>query len=309
MAEGNISLIMEFMLLGFSDLPNLQGFLFGLFLIIYTGILIGNGLIIVITKVEPVLQTPMYFFLRNFSFLEICYTSVILPRILVNLWTQKINISFTACAAQFCAFFVMAITENFLLTVMAYDRYVAICKPLNYPLIMNHRVCFQLVFGSWTIGIPVMIGQTYHVFSLPFCDSNKLNHVFCDIPPLLKLACSDTSVIEFSVYVVAVLFVMIPFLLIIRSYVKIISTILKLPSNTGKYKAFSTCSSHLIVVILFFGSATITYSRPKSNNSGRTDKILSLLYTIVTPMFNPMIYSLRNKDIIDALKKLLQAKW
>ncbi|XP_027716671.1 olfactory receptor 10AG1-like [Vombatus ursinus] len=309
MVGTNLTTVVEFILLGFSDLHNFQGFLFGIFLIIYMSILIGNGLIILVTKVFRALHTPMYFFLGNFSFLEICYTSVTLPNMLTNLWTHDRSISFLACAIQLCFLLILGSTECLLLTVMAYDRYVAICKPLYYPLIMNHKVCFQLVFGSWTIGIPVMIGQTYHVFSLPFCDSNKLNHVFCDIPPLLKLACSDTSVIEFSVYVVAVLFVMIPFLLIIRSYVKIISTILKLPSNTGKYKAFSTCSSHLIVVILFFGSATITYSRPKSNNSGRTDKILSLLYTIVTPMFNPMIYSLRNKDIIDALKKLLQAKW
>ncbi|XP_027702540.1 olfactory receptor 10AG1-like [Vombatus ursinus] len=239
-------------------------------------ILTGNGLIILATKVSRALHTPIYYFLRNFSFLEICYTSVTLPNMLTNLWTHDRSISFLACAIQLCFLLILGSTECLLLTTMAYDHYVAICKPLYYPLIMSHKVCVQLVFGSWTTGIPVMIRQTYHVFSLPFHDSNKLNHVFCDIPPLLKLACSDTFLIEFSVYVVAELFVMIPFLLIIRSYVKIITTTLKLPSNTGKYKAFSTCSSHLIVVILFFGSATITYSRPKSKNSGRTEKILSL---------------------------------
>ncbi|XP_078004447.1 olfactory receptor 10AG1-like [Phascolarctos cinereus] len=262
MAEGNISLIVEFMLLGFSDLPNLQGFLFGLFLIIYTGILIGNGLIIVIIKVEPVLQTPMYFFLRNFSFLEICYTSVILPRILVNLCTQNVNISFIGCAAQFCAFFVMAITENFLLTVMAYDRYVAICKPLNYPLIMNHKECLCLVAGSWVSGIPFHILLTYLIFSLPFCGSKKLDHIFCDIRPLLKLACGDTSVKEFSFYVIVLIVGVLPFLLIMCSYVKIITTILKVPGTKGRSKAFSTCSSHLIVVLLYLGSGIITYCDP-----------------------------------------------
>ncbi|XP_027716660.1 olfactory receptor 10AG1-like [Vombatus ursinus] len=305
MAEGNVSLIVEFMLLGFSDLPNLQGFLFGLFLIIYTGILIGNGLIIVITKVEPVLQTPMYFFLRNFSFLEICYTSVILPRILVNLWTQKLNISFTACAAQFCAFYVMGLTENFLLTVMAYDRYVAICKPLNYPLIMNHRVCVCLVAGSWVSGIPFHISLTYLIFSLPFCGSKKLDHIFCDIRPLLKLACGDTSVNEFSFYVIILMVGVLPFLLIMCSYVKIITTILKVPGTKGRSKAFSTCSSHLIIVFLYLGCGIITYLRPSSSHSVGLDKMFSIIYTTVTPIFNPIIYSLCNKDVVFALKKLL----
>ncbi|XP_007497716.2 olfactory receptor 10AG1-like [Monodelphis domestica] len=303
--ERNLTTVVEFILLGFSNLPNFQSFLFCIFLIIYMSILIGNGLIILLTRVSRVLHTPMYFFLGNFSFLEICYTSVTLPNMLTNLWTHERNISFLACAIQLCFLLLLGGTECLLLAVMAYDRYMAICKPLYYPIIMNHKVCVQLVVGSWTTGIPVMIGQTYQIFSLPFCDSNELNHVFCDIPPLLKLACSDTSVVQLSVYVVAMLFGMIPFILIIRSYVEIIITILKLPSNAGKQKAFSTCSSHLIVVVLFFGSAIITYSRPKSKNSGGTGKMLSLFYTIVTPMFNPMIYSLRNKDVIDALKKIL----
>ncbi|XP_072483608.1 olfactory receptor 10AG1-like [Notamacropus eugenii] len=265
-------------------------------------ILIGNGLIILVTKVSRVLHTPMYFYLGNFSFLEICYTSVTVPNMLTNLWTHERSISFLGCATQLSFLLILEGAECLLLAVMAYDHYVAICKPLYYPLIMNRQVCLLLVVDSWTTRIPVMIGQTYQIFSLPFCNSNKLNHVFYDIAPLLKLTCSDTSVIEFSVYVVAALFVMIPFIMIIRSYIKIITTILKLPSNMEKYKAFSTCSSHLIVVILFFGSATITYSRPKSNNSGETDKALSLFYTIVTLVFNPIIYSLRNKDVIDALK-------
>ncbi|XP_025844547.1 olfactory receptor 10AG1-like [Vulpes vulpes] len=306
--EGNLSSVVAFVLLGFSDLPNIQGFLFGIFFLIYMSILIGNGLIIIITRVDSVLQTPMYFFIANFSFLEICYVSVTLPRILVNLWIQDRSISWLGCATQMCFFLMLGATECFLLAVMAYDRYVAICNPLHYPLIMNHKMCVQLAVGAWLSGIPVQIGQTCQVFSLPFCGSNQINHFFCDIPPLIKLACGDTSLNEMCVFVVAILFVMIPFLFIIGSYVKIISTILKLSSARGRSKAFSTCSSHIIVVLLFFGSATITYLRPKSNHSARTDKMLSLFYTIVTPMFNPLIYSLRNKDVITALKKLLIKK-
>ncbi|XP_043827835.1 olfactory receptor 10AG1-like [Dromiciops gliroides] len=302
---GNLTVMMEFILIGFSELPNLQGFLFGIFLVTYMSILIGNGLIIIITKVDAGLQTPMYFFLGNFSFLEICYTSVTLPRMLTNLWTQKRNISLLACSIQLCFLLILGNSECFLLGVMAYDRYVAICKPLYYPVIMNQKMCIQLLIGSWITGIPVQIALTYQIFSLPFCGSNKLNHVFCDIPPLLKLACGDTSKNEFSVYADAVLFAMVPFLLIVGSYVKIIATILKLPSVTGRYKAFSTCSSHLIVVGLFYGSGIIMYLRPKSSYSAGTDKVFSLFYTIVTPVFNPLIYSLRNKDVIAAIRNLL----
>ncbi|XP_037377433.1 olfactory receptor 10AG1-like [Talpa occidentalis] len=303
--EENLTRLMEFVLLDFVEVPHLQWFLFTLFLAIYIIILLGNSTIFLITKVDPTLQTPMYIFLGNFSFLEICYVSATLPRMLTNLWSQRRTISFVACATQMCCVLVLGATECFLLAVMAYDRYVAICKPLHYPLVMNHKFCVQLVAGSWVSGIPVQIGQTYQIFSLPFCNSNRINHFFCDIPPILKLACGDTRVNQMMVYIVAVLFVTVPFLLILVSYGKIVSTILKLPSATSRAKAFSTCSSHLIVVVLFFGSATITYLRPKSNHSAGTDKLLSLFYTILTPMFNPLIYSLRNKDVIMALRKLL----
>uniref|UniRef100_A0A8D1AVF3 Olfactory receptor n=1 Tax=Sus scrofa TaxID=9823 RepID=A0A8D1AVF3_PIG len=304
-SEENLTKLMEFVLLGFTDVPHLQWFLFGLFLVIYVIILISNGIIFLITKLDPALQTPMYYFISNFSFLEICYASVTLPRMLINLWTQKRTISFVACATQMCCFLVLAATECFLLAVMAYDRYVAICNPLHYPLIMKHKMCIQLVAGSWISGIPVQIGQTFQIFSLPFCGSNLINHFFCDIPPILKLACGDTFVNEMMVFTVAVLFVTVPFLLILVSYGKLISTILKLSSATSRTRAFSTCSSHLMVVVLFFGSGMITYLRPRTSHSAGTDKVLSLFYTIVTPMINPMIYSLRNKDVVRALRKLL----
>ncbi|XP_074083941.1 olfactory receptor 10AG1-like [Macrotis lagotis] len=305
MAEANLSCVKEFILLGFSDLPNFQKILFGIFLVIYTNTLIGNGLIILLTNYDATLHTPMYFFLGNFAFLEICYTSVILPRMLSDLWTQNRNISLLSCATQLCFFLLLVITESLLLAVMAYDRYVAICKPLYYTLIMNHKVCVQLVIASWISGMPIMIGETYQVFSLPYCDSNVLNHIFCDMPTLMKLACGDISWSEFSVYADAVLFGFTPFLLILYSYTRIFITIQKLPSVTGRSKAFSTCSSHLMVVGLFYGSGLITYLKPKTSYMAGIEKMLSLFYTSITPLFNPLIYSLRNRDVIMAMKKLL----
>ncbi|XP_059014888.1 olfactory receptor 10AG1-like [Mustela lutreola] len=304
-AEVNLTSMTEFILLGFSDYPNLQMFLFIIFFFVYVIILMGNGIIVFITRVDQALQTPMYFFLSNFSFLEVCFVSATLPRMLTNLWTQKRSISLFACATQMSFVLMLGNVECLLLMVMAYDRYIAICNPLHYPLVMNHKVCVQLVAACWITGVLVEIGQTCQIFSLPYCVSNQINHFFCDIPPLLSLACGDTFLNEMLVFTVAMLFVMIPFLLILGSYSKIISTILRLPSATGRTKAFSTCSSHVIIVAMFFGSAIITYLRPKAKHSSKTDKFLSLFYTIVTPMFNPMIYTLRNKDVMIALRKLL----
>ncbi|XP_068947105.1 olfactory receptor 10AG1-like [Petaurus breviceps papuanus] len=301
----NVTLMVEFILLGFSDLPNLQGFLFGAFLIIYLSILLANGLIFIITKTEASLQTPMYYFLGNFSFLEICYALVTIPRMLTDLWTHNGNISLWACATQLCLFLILGVTECFLLAVMAYDRYVAICKPLYYFLIMKHHVCVRLVIGSWILGIPAVIGLTYQIFSMPFCDSTKLNHVFCNVYPVLQVACGDTSMNELSVYAHVGLFGMILFILILNSYIRIITTIMKLPSATGRSKAFSTCSSHLIVVSLFFVTAIMTHLQTKASHSATIERVLSLLYTTMTPLVNPIIYSLRNKDVIVALRKLL----
>uniref|UniRef100_A0A8C0E378 Olfactory receptor n=1 Tax=Balaenoptera musculus TaxID=9771 RepID=A0A8C0E378_BALMU len=296
----NLTGLMEFLLLDFADVPHLQWFLFGLSLVTGIIMLMGNNTIILITKVGLDPQIPMYSFLGNFSLLEITMDSM-----LINLWTQKRHISLSACATQMSCALMFGNIECLLLTVMAYDRYMAICNPLHYPLVMNRKVCVQLVSACWVTGVPVEIGQTCQIFSLPFCRSNQINHYFCDIPPVLKLACGDIFLNEMMVFTVAVLFVMIPFLLILGSYIKITSTILKLPLATGRAKAFSTCSSHVMVVTLFFGSGIITYLRPKSKNSSRTDKFFSLFYTIVTPMFNPLIYTLRNKDVLMAMRKLL----
>nr|XP_048288716.1 olfactory receptor 10AG1-like [Myodes glareolus] len=304
-AEENTSTVTHFLLLGFSDLPNLQGFLFGMFSIMYVTIIIGNSFIIVITRIDPTLHKPMYFFLTNFSFLEICYVSVTLPRILYSIWTQDRRISLLACATQMCFFLILATTDSILLAVMSYDRYVAICNPLHYPLVMNQTKCTQLAVGSWLGGIPFQLGQTCQIFSLHFCNANRIDHFFCDIPPVIKLACGDTSLHELFVFLVTVLLAAIPFLLILTSYSKIIATIMRLPTAQGRTKAFSTCSSHLVVVLLFYVSASITYLMPKSTHSAVSDKLLSFFYTIVTPMFNPMIYSLRNKEVIAALRRLL----
>ncbi|XP_031229343.1 olfactory receptor 10AG1-like [Mastomys coucha] len=303
--EGNRTNLKEFVLLGFSDVPDLQWVLFGLLIAMYSFILLGNGTIVLITKVDSTLQSPMYFFLGNFSFLEICYVSITLPRMVFNLGTQRRTISFIACATQMCFTLMLGATECFLLAVMAYDRYVAICNPLHYPLVMNQKVCSQLVIGSWISAIPVQIGQTSQIFSLPFCGSHQINHFFCDIPPVLHLACGDIFINEMMVFLGAFLLVLFPFLLIVFSYSKIISTVLKLSSAKSRVKAFSTCSSHLAVVMLFFGSAMITYFRSNTSHSGETDKVLSLFYTVVTPMFNPMVYTLRNKDVTIALRKFL----
>ncbi|XP_015332666.1 olfactory receptor 10AG1-like [Marmota marmota marmota] len=304
-ADDNVSTVVQIVLLGFSEISNFQGFLPGVFSIIYMVILIGNSLIFIITKLDPELHKPMHFFLAHFSILEICYVSITLPRILVSLWTKDRRISLLSCATQLCFFLVLGTAESFLLAVMSYDRYLAICNPLHYPLIMNPKKCHLLAAGSWLGGMPVQIGQTCQIFSLHFCHTNQINHFFCDIPPILKLACGDTSVHEASVYVVVILVGAVPFMLILVSYTKIIATILRLPTAQGRTKAFSTCSSHLLVVVLFFGSASITYFRPKFSHSAGTEKLLSLFYTIVTPMFNPVIYTLRNQDVIAAFRRLL----
>ncbi|XP_015361396.1 olfactory receptor 10AG1-like, partial [Marmota marmota marmota] len=303
--EKSNTTMLEFVLLGFSDIPHLRWMLFGIFLLIYLAILMCNSIIIVITQTDPALQTPMYFFLSNFSFVEICYVTVTIPRMLMDLCTKKGNISLYACATQMCFVLLLGGTECLLLTAMGYDRYVAICNPLQYPVVMSHKVCMQLVAASWISALPAVIGQTYQIFSLPFCGSHRINHFFCDIPPVLKLACGDTFVNEMAVYVVAVVFVMIPFLLTITSYGKIISSILKLSSARGRAKAFSTCSSHLMVVVLFYGTAGITYLQPKPNQSERIGKLISLFYTVLIPALNPIIYTLRNKDIMVSLRKLL----
>ncbi|XP_053901073.1 olfactory receptor 10A2-like [Malaclemys terrapin pileata] len=299
----NQTVMTEFLLLGFSTSPERQFLLFVAVLAIYLVTVMGNLLIILVTLVDPTLHTSMYFFLSNLSALEVGYTSVTVPKMLVSLISGDKRISFTSCAVQMFFFLCFGITESSFLATMAYDRYVAICNPLCYPMIMNKKVCVLLAATSWTIGIPAQVVQTSLVFTLPFCSSKKINHFFCDSAPLLLLACADTSMNETLTYMVVTFFGMVPFALILLSYIWIIATIIKMTSAEGKRKIFSTCSSHLIVVALFYGSGIILYLQPRSSEFPDSGKLLSLFYTVLPAMLNPFIYSLRNREIQTALRR------
>ncbi|XP_006885680.1 PREDICTED: olfactory receptor 10A5-like [Elephantulus edwardii] len=304
MTGENRTRVSEFILMSFSSLPTeIQSLLFMTFLIIYLVTLMGNSLIILVTLADTMLHSPMYFFLRNLSFVEIGFNLVVVPKMLGTLVAQDTTISFLGCATQMYFFFFFGVAECFLLATMAYDRYVAICNPLHYPVIMNQMTCAKLAAVSWFPGFPVATVQTTWLFSFPFCGNNKVNHFFCDSPPVLRLVCANTALFEIYAIIGTILVVMTPCTLILCSYTRIAAAILKIPSAKGKRKAFSTCSSHLLVVSLFYVSLSLTYFRPKSNNSPESKKLLSLSYTIATPMLNPIIYSLRNKEVKNALSR------
>ncbi|KAL4829340.1 hypothetical protein H8958_001299 [Nasalis larvatus] len=265
----------------------------------------GKSLIILVTLADPMLHSPMYFFLRNLSFLEIGFNLVIVAKILGTLLAQDTTISFLGCATQMYFFFFFGVAECSLLATMAYDRYVAICSPLHYPVIMNQRTRAKLATASWFPGFPVATVQTTWLFSFPFCGTNKVNHFFCDSLPVLKLVCADTALFEIYAIIGTILVVMIPCLLILCSYTLIAAAILKIPSAKGKHKAFSMWSSHLLVVSLFYISLSLTYFQAKSNNSPESKKLLSLSYTAVTPMLNPIINSLRNNEVKNAFSRMV----
>ncbi|XP_040845408.1 olfactory receptor 10A7 [Ochotona curzoniae] len=304
----NHTRVTEFILLGFTTNPKIQVSLFILFLAIYMVTLLGNFLIVTVTSVDPGLHTPMYFFLRNLSLLEVCFTLVMVPKMLVDLLSPRKIISFVGCGIQMYFFFFFGSSECFLLSVMAYDRFVAICNPLRYPVIMNRSLCLWMAMGSWMSGVPVSMLQTGWMMALPFCGPSAVDHFFCDGPPVLKLVTEDTTTYEMQALASTLLFIMFPFSLILVSCTRIIVTILRMSSATGHQKAFSTCSSHLIVVSLFYGTASLTYLRPKSNQSPESKKLVSLSYTVITPMLNPIIYSLRNSDVKGAVRKIMTHK-
>ncbi|XP_038621174.1 olfactory receptor 10A7-like [Tachyglossus aculeatus] len=308
MREGNQSFVTEFILLGFSNLHEFQVILFMIFLLIYLIALIGNFLLVLVSSVDPALQTPMYFFLRSLSLIDIGYTTVIIPKMLTNFLSKKQSISFGGCAAQMYFSFFFGPSACLILTTMAYDRYTAICDPLRYSVIMNRRLCLQLTLASWLAGIAVATVQTTMMFTQPFCGSNVINHFFCDSPPVLDLVCTDTFAIEVYSVTGTVVILMLPFGVITVSYTCILITILKMSSSEGRRKAFSTCSSHLIVVSLYLGAASSTYFRVKSSYSPESKKLLSLSYTVFTPTLNPLIYSLRNQEVKGALKRILGKK-
>ncbi|XP_028558804.2 olfactory receptor 10A7-like [Podarcis muralis] len=304
----NQTSVMEFILVGFSTMPNIELFLFPLVLMMYIVTVTGNVLIIVVVMIDPALQSPMYFFLRNLSFIEICFTLDTIPKMLVNLLLKHKSISYIGCAIQMSGFFYFGCAECFILAAMSYDRYVAICNPLHYATVMNRNFCHKLLGGVWVIGIPVSLLQAAWIFSLPFCGPKEVNHFFCDVPPVLKLVCADTYLFEMQAIASTLLFLMFPFVLILISYIRIITTILRISSAEGRHKAFSTCSSHLIVVTLFYGSGSIVYLRPNSNYSPEVKKMLSLFYAVLTPMLNPIIYTLRNREVKEAMKRILGQK-
>nr|XP_056719124.1 olfactory receptor 5V1-like [Euleptes europaea] len=304
---GNETALTEFLILGFSSLQDLQLLLFFIFLLTYICTLVGNISIITIACLDPQLHTPMYFFLGNLSFLDICYTTTNVPQMLGHLLSERKSITYAGCVIQLYFFISFVGTECILLAAMAYDRFVAICHPLYYAVMMRKELCLQLAGASWASGFLNSAVHTYFTFRLPFCGANELNYFFCDIPPLLNLSCGDTTLNEIILLVVGVFIGWTPFICIVLSYVYIISTILKISSSEGRLKAFSTCSSHLTIVLMYYGSAIFTYVRPLSTYSDK-DRFISILYSIITPMLNPLIYTLRNKDIKCALNRTFMGK-
>uniref|UniRef100_A0A8C2U5W1 Olfactory receptor n=1 Tax=Coturnix japonica TaxID=93934 RepID=A0A8C2U5W1_COTJA len=300
----NHTLLMGFVLSGLSSHPEMQNLVFFIFCLIYTFSIAGNLLIFLVT-LHPTLHMPMYFFLRVLSFLDISTASIVVPKMLVNFQSEDRKISYVGCATQLYFVIFLAATECYILAAMAYDRYVAICNPLRYTIIMNRRASLFLVLLSYCSGNVVSVVQTAWVFTLPFCGPNKINYFFCDIPPLIMLSCTDTSLYEKQIVTATVLVIFTPFCLILVSYACIISSILKISSAEGRRKTFSTCSSHLIVVTLYYGSGTLIYLRPKSSNSQDTKKVLSLIYTAIIPTLNPLIYSLRNKEVKAVIIRIL----
>uniref|UniRef100_A0A8D0GVI0 Olfactory receptor n=1 Tax=Sphenodon punctatus TaxID=8508 RepID=A0A8D0GVI0_SPHPU len=304
----NNTMVTEFILLGFTSVAKMRIFIFTVVLIMYILCLTGNGLIIIIVRIDSRLQTPMYFFLSNLSFLEIWYTTAVIPKMLSALLLRRTTICFYCCMAQSYFHFFLGTTEFFILTVMSFDRYLAICKPLRYATIMSNKLCLQLSLGAWLGGFLANLVQTVLVLRLPFCSSNIINHFYCDFGPLLKLSCGDTSLIELLGMVVAVVVLWSSFLLTMVSYLFIITTILCIPSARGRQKTFSTCASHLIVVTIFFGAVMFMYLRPTAHSSFHLNKLVSLLNTVLTPVLNPFIYTIRNKEVKQALRKLMNRK-
>ncbi|KAG9460636.1 hypothetical protein GDO78_020527 [Eleutherodactylus coqui] len=298
----------QFLLVGLSHYPYLQPLFFTIFLLIYMMALAGNILITVVISTDPRLHTPMYFFLVNLSVLDICCTTAAIPKILQILAVDKKDISYSACISQLYLFSAVLSTELFLLTIMAYDRYVAICFPLRYKTIMSRTACVALAGAAWILGSVNSMIHTCLILKLSFKESNVIDHFFCEIPPVLKMANSDTYVNDVVIVASDVLLGMISFILTVFSYTYIISTIMKIKSTENKMKAFSTCASHITVVTIFYGGVIYTYVRPAFSNKLEADKVVSALYAIASPVLNPIIYSLRNKEVINAINNTFAKK-
>ncbi|XP_004598497.2 olfactory receptor 2B11-like [Ochotona princeps] len=297
----------EFILLGFADQPWLQLPIFIVLLITYPMALLGNIAIILVSRLDPRLHSPMYFFLTNLSFLDMCYTTSIVPQMLFNLGTSKKTISYVGCAIQLYIFSLMGSTECLLLAVMSFDRYAAICRPLHYTLIMNQRICILLVSIVWLSGITYAVSEATVTLQLPLCGANTLDHLLCEIPVLIKTACGDKAANELTLSIVCIFIIAVPLCLILASYAHIAHAIFKIKSSEGRKKAIGTCSSHLIVVLLFYGPAISMYLQPPSSISRDQPKFMALFYGVVTPTINPFIYTLRNKDVKGALRNLVSS--
>ncbi|XP_019490862.1 PREDICTED: olfactory receptor 1F12-like [Hipposideros armiger] len=308
MERGNHTSTSEFLLLGLSSQPEKQELIFGLFLVMYLIGAAGNWLIILAVGSDSHFHTPMYFFLSNLSLVDFCFISATVPKMLVNIQVQTQSISYGGCLTQIYFCILLANMDSFLLTAMAYDRYVAICHPLHYSTMMSLRVCALVLGCSWLIASSHSLLHTLLMARLEFCASNTIPYFFCDIVPLLQLSCSSTQLNQLMILLVGGLIVLIPFLGILVSYIHIVSAVLKVPSARGKQKAFSTCGSHFIVVILFYGTITGVYLNPSSSHSADKDSLASVMYMVVTPTLNPFIYCLRNKDMKGALRKLFGVK-
>uniref|UniRef100_A0A8C0XN45 Olfactory receptor n=1 Tax=Castor canadensis TaxID=51338 RepID=A0A8C0XN45_CASCN len=306
MEVGNRTILTEFILLGFSADPQWQLILFGTFLMLYLVTLLRNMTLVILIRIDSWLHTPMYFFIGGLSFLDFWYTSVYTPKILVNCVSEDKRISLSGCGAQFFFSCVAAYTECYLLAAMAYDRYVAICNPLLYSGIMSTSLCTGLVSGSYIGGFLNAIAHTANTFRLSFCGSNVIDHFFCDVLPLVKTSCTDTKMYVKILSSMVGFTVLSCLLAILISYFNILLAILRILSASGRHKAFSTCASHLVSVTLFYGSLLFMYSRPSSKYSLERDKVAALFYTIINPLLNPLIYSLRNKDVKEAFRKVTQ---
>ncbi|XP_056650517.1 olfactory receptor 8B3-like [Monodelphis domestica] len=309
MASKNDSSVTEFILAGLTDQPELQLPLFLLFLVAYMITIVGNLGLIILIKMNSHLHTPMYYFLFNLSFIDLCYSSVVTPKMLMNFVLKKNIISYSGCMAQLYFYCFFVISECYMLTIMAYDRYVAICNPLLYHVTMSHQVCTCLMGGAYVMGFAGAMAHTGCMLRLSFCDANIINHYMCDILPLLQLSCTSTYVNELVVFIVVGINIIVPSVTIFTSYVLILSSILSMSSTEGRSKAFSTCSSHIIAVTLFFGSASFMFLKPSSSGSMDQGKVSSVFYTNIGSMLNPLIYSLRNKDVQIALRKTLRKRF
>uniref|UniRef100_A0A8D1SGD6 G-protein coupled receptors family 1 profile domain-containing protein n=1 Tax=Sus scrofa TaxID=9823 RepID=A0A8D1SGD6_PIG len=306
MEAGNHTGVSLFLLLGLSEDPELQPFLFGLFLSRDLVAVLGNLLIILTVSSDSHLHTPMYFFIAKLSFVDICFVSTTVPKMLVNIQSQSRDISYVGCLTQVYFFMAFVGVDDFLLTVMAYDRFVAICHPLHYMVIMNARLCDLLVLMCWFVVLSISLFHILLMVRLTFCVGTEIPHFFCELAQLLKAACSDTLINDICLYVATALLGVFPLTGILFSYSQIVSTLMKMASTEGKYKAFSTCGSHLSVVSLFYGTSLGVYLTSAVTHSPRRISIASVMYTVVTPMLNPFIYSLRNKDVKGALGRLLR---